>query len=101
MILSIEENGQLTLKDHSNFKQFSIVDPYGQVEGSADFSELSRQCDEDHYWLHAESIIELSDGKSDSAWLENFWNMLRAVEAYGYSDVENKMIKAHLTTDNK
>ncbi|MFT5502802.1 MAG: hypothetical protein ACI845_000661 [Gammaproteobacteria bacterium] len=101
MILCIEENNKLTLKDHLDFKHFSIADPYDQVENSLSFKELSESCGDDHYWLNAELIIGLSDGRDDSKWLTNFWDMLRAVEAYGYSDIENKKIKAHLVTDKK
>jgi hypothetical protein len=101
MIVSIEKNGQLKLLEQSDFKHFSILDSDGQINSSTEFSDIAEPSEDNHYWLKAESIIRLSNDRDDPEWVENFWGMLKAVEAYGYSDIENKRIKAHLTTDKK
>jgi hypothetical protein len=32
----------------------------------------------------------------DPEWIEAFWKMLTTVEKYGYSDLKNRRIKAHI-----
>ena len=97
MNLCIEQNGKLRLEEHLDFKKFAIVDTFNQIEGSKDFAAISESCQDNHYWIDANAVIDLCSEK-DEQWVENFWNMLRAVEAYGYSDVKAGKIKAHVST---
>jgi hypothetical protein len=55
--------------------------------------ELSLQ---EHYWLDADVVLDVSGRGDDQQWVEQFWEMLTKVEAYGYSDMTNKRVKAHL-----
>jgi hypothetical protein len=52
--------------------------------------------EEQHYWLDANAVVSLSGRKGDQQWLAGFWDMLAKVEAYGYSDMEKKRVKAHV-----
>lgn len=52
--------------------------------------------EEGHYWLDADVVLDVSGRGDDQQWVEQFWEMLTKVEAYGYSDMTNKRVKAHL-----
>ena len=52
--------------------------------------------EEQHFWLDANAVIELSGRKEDASWVGQFWEMLTKVEAYGYADMANKIVKAHV-----
>ncbi len=52
--------------------------------------------EEEHYWLDADVVLDVSGRGDDQQWVEQFWEMLTKVEAYGYSDMTNKRVKAHL-----
>lgn len=52
--------------------------------------------EEGHYWLDADGVLELSGRGDDQQWVKQFWDMLAKVEAYGYSDMTNKRVKAHV-----
>jgi hypothetical protein len=99
MYIQIAGDGSLSLEDCDNMKAFSIVEP---VDASATgkavtaLSAIAEPAEENHYWIDAEAVVQLSSQGGNPQWLENFWNMLKQVEAYGYSDVENKRIKAHV-----
>lgn len=52
--------------------------------------------EEEHYWLDADVVLDVSGRGDDQQWVEQFWEMLTKVEAYGYSDMTNKRVKAHV-----
>ena len=58
--------------------------------------EIATPAAEQHYWLDADAMVELSGRKDDQQWVAGFWDMLAKVEAYGYSDMEKKQVKAHV-----
>jgi hypothetical protein len=97
MYIQITQDGELSLEDIDNMKAFSIIEvvPGQSVTALAD---IAVPAEGDHYWIDAEAVIRLSSRAEDPHWLENFWAMLKMVEAYGYSDMENKRIKAHVET---
>ena len=43
-----------------------------------------------------EAEVKISGRGDDPQWVKNFWDMLTKVEAYGYSDMTKKRVKAHL-----
>lgn len=95
MHIFIADSGELTLRDSDNMRAFSIVE---ENSGSAArwLADIAMPAAEHHYWLDANAVIELSGRMQDQAWVEGFWDMLASVEAYGYSDMENKRVKAHV-----
>ncbi len=95
MYISIAANGQLSLEDSDNMRTFSIVE---EESGSAatQLSAIASAAEEDHYWLDAEAVVELSGRKDDPHWVKGFWDMLAKVEAYGYSNMDKKRVKAHV-----
>ena len=98
MYILIAVDGSLSLEDIDNMKSFSIVDN-NQNSTSSAFSAMAQAAEENHYWIDADSVIELSSKGGDQQWLEGFWDMLKKVEPYGYSDLVNKRIKAHVETE--
>ncbi len=95
MYIFIAAGGELTLRDSDNMRAFSIVE---EINGSAaeSLAAIGVAAAEQHYWLDASAVIELSRRMQDETWIKEFWNMLAKVEAYGYSDMENKRVKAHV-----
>lgn len=95
MFLLIDSKGGLSLEDSDNCREFSVVE---EVDGTAAaaLAAIAEPAEADHFWLDAEAVIELSGRKQDQVWVEGFWDMLEKVQAYGYSDMAAKRVKAHL-----
>ncbi len=95
MYILVASNGQLSLEDSENMRAFSIVE---KESGSAarQLSAIATAAEEDHYWLDADAVVGLSGRKDDQQWIKGFWDMLAKVEAYGYSDMEQRRVKAHV-----
>ena len=82
-------------------KSFAVVESTGAADSGKAIHALSAisTADKDnHYWIDANAVIALSAKSGDVMWLEAFWNMLRQVEAYGYSNMDKKLVKAHVKT---
>ena len=95
MYILINQQGRLSLEQHNDMKQFSIVD-HSKGKHQQQFLEIAEPAEENHYWINAEPVIDLSPANSDPGWRDDFWAMLKSVEKYGYSDLKNKRIKAHV-----
>jgi len=95
MYLLITANGQLSLKDSDNMSAFSIVEEESGLAATQLYT-IATPAEDQHYWLDADAVVELSGREDDQQWVKGFWDMLVKVEAYGYSDMEKKRIKAHL-----
>lgn len=95
MYLLIAANGQLSLEDSDNMRAFSIVEEQSGL-ASTQLTAIATPAAEQHYWLDADAMVELSGRKDDQQWVAGFWDMLAKVEAYGYSDMEKKQVKAHV-----
>lgn len=95
MHVLIAVDGTLSLGDVDNLKGFSIVESDAELTANA-LAKIGEPAEENHYWLSAEAVLALSPRKDDQEWVDGFWAMLRKVEAYGFSDMENKRVKAHV-----
>ena len=95
MYILIAANGQLSLEESDNMRAFSIVEAEGGTAVTR-LAAIATPAEAQHYWLDADAVIELSGRKDDQQWVAGFWDMLARVEAYGYSDMENKRVKAHV-----
>jgi len=96
MYILIAADGELSLQDSDNMRAFSIRE---DEAGSAArwLAQMATPADEaQHYWLDADAVLELSGRRGDQQWVKQFWDMLTKVEAYGYSDMTNKRVKAHV-----
>jgi len=93
--LLIAANGKLSLKDSDNMRAFSIVEEENGL-AAAQLSAIATPAEEQHYWLDADALVELSGRADDQQWVDGFWAMLAGVAAYGYSDMENRRVKAHV-----
>ena len=99
MHVLIAADGALSLEDVDNLKGFSIVEADGgseQGKAAMALAEMGEPAEDNHYWLSAEAVIALSPRKDDKAWVDAFWAMLQKAEGYGFSDVANKRVKAHV-----
>lgn len=95
MYLLIAANGQLSLEDSDNMRAFSIIEQDSGL-AATHLSTIATPAEEQHYWLEADAVVELSGRKDDQQWVAGFWDMLAKVEAYGFSDMEKKRVKAHV-----
>ena len=95
MYLLISADSTLSLEDVDNMNGFSIVENSDLTRSSA-FSAIASQAGEGHYWIDIDSVIKLSSRREDQQWVDEFWNMLRKAEPYGYADLVNKRVKAHV-----
>ena len=95
MYVSIDDGGTVSLADSDNLKQFSIQAADGVDVGAA-LGSIAEAAEDNHYWLDADAVIGLSGREADSDWVAGFWTMLEKVEKYGFSDVANRRVKAHV-----
>ena len=96
MFILVNDKGVLSLEDIDNFREFSIVDESDGLS-PASLASIGMPTDDDHYWLDANAVIELSTRAADQQWTDAFWEMLASVEAYGYSNMTEQKVKAHRT----
>ena len=95
MYLNIAENGTLTMEEVNDFKRFHIAgDP-----ASSTFKVIAEDAGDNHYWLNADAIVELSGNVMNQEWCTAFWGMLQKAEPYGFSDIEGRLIKAHVISE--
>lgn len=96
MYILIDADGELSLQDSDNMRAFSIREE--EVGAAARWlaQMATPAAEEQHYWLEADVVLELSGRKDDQQWINGFWDMLTKVEAYGYSDMTKKRVKAHV-----
>lgn len=76
-------------------RAFSIVEEESGTAGKW-LTPVTVSQTEQEFWLDANAVIELSGRMDDQVWVGDFWDMLASVEAYGYSDMQNKRVKAHV-----
>jgi len=93
--LLIAVNGKLSLEDSDNMRAFSIVEEVSGLAATR-LSAIAIPAEEQHYWLDADAVVELSGRGDDQQWVAGFWDMLASVEVYGYSDMKKKRVKAHV-----
>ena len=96
MYISFAADGEISLQDCDNLRAFSIRE---DETGAAArwLAQVATPADEEqHYWLDADVVLDLSGRSDDEQWVKQFWEMLTKVEAYGYSDMTNKRVKAHV-----
>ena len=99
MFIQIDTNGDLTLQDVDNFKDFSIIDQSNASQHQT-LNQISTAAEDNHFWIDAEAVINLSEKKTDQEWVDNFWNMLKGAEPYGYSNLSDKKVKAHIESND-
>jgi hypothetical protein len=97
MYLLINENGDCTLQEPEDLKRFSIVNQFSRDTADT-LRDIAEPAEENHFWINADAIITLSGQARDGEWVEAFWSMLKAVEPYGYADLERGRVKAHVET---
>jgi hypothetical protein len=99
LYLKISVEGAISLEDHDDFTLFNILAENKNsvvLTTSEDFLLISEDAGNDHYWLDAKAVAELSPKNEDRVWLESYWLMLAKAAPFGYFDSVNCKIKAHL-----
>ena len=97
MYILIDQNGSLSLQDVDNMKEFSIRAENENVDRSKLLS-IAQPAEDDHYWINRAFVIQLSEKAADHEWLEQFNQMLKMVEPYGYYNSETNKIKVHFVS---
>jgi hypothetical protein len=95
MYIQIGADGNITLEDIDNMRAFSIVEKQAGTAHDS-LSDLGEVAEDNHYWLDANAVINLSGRSDDVDWVKQFWDMLSKAEPYGYSDVAGQRVKAHI-----
>ena len=95
MYILINSGDAPSLEDSDNFREFSIVEQAGGEAADA-LADIAEPAEDDHFWLDANAVIELSGRNDDQSWVDSFWEMLEKVQAYGYSNMTTQQVKAHL-----
>jgi hypothetical protein len=100
MYILVTKKGDLELCDSDNMRVFSIVFevPSAPVSALTEIGALA--ADNDHYWLDADAVEELSVRNKDQQWVLDFRAMLESVEPYGYYDRAANRVKAHVQQAN-
>lgn len=101
MFLMIDENGSLSLQEVEDLKSFSVVeaqDASEKAKASSAISHIAEPAEDNHYWIDADAVIQMSSMKDDKQWVDSFWEMLDKVAPYGYYDAATKRVKAHVET---
>lgn len=95
MYILIAGDGSISLQDSENMGAFSV---HEEVEGAAvtALAKFAVAAENQHLWIDADAVVELAGRQQDSQWVERFWEMLAKVEAYGFSDMHGRRVKAHV-----
>jgi len=98
VLIKIREDQTLSLEEEEDFKGFCIRTENSKVDLSA-LDAITERIEDGKYWLDARSVIALSRKSTDKDWLEQFWDMLKGAEPYGFSDFKAQLIRAHIEQD--
>ena len=96
MYILIAVDGELSLQDSDNMRTFSIREDEPGSAARWLAQMVTPAAEAQHYWIDADAVLELSGRRDDQQWVKGFWDMMAKVEAYGYSDMTNKRVKAHV-----
>ena len=95
MYIRVAADGELSLQDSDNLRAFAIREDKPGIAATL-LAPIASATDDDHYWLDADAVVELSGRKADQTWVSAYWSMLASVADYGYYDEANKRVKAHV-----
>ena len=95
MYLQVAQDGELQLRECENFRSLAIVCAHAQAPLNR-LDSIATVAEDDHYWLDAAALEELSGRKHDQQWVREFRAMLASVAPYGYYDAKNNKVKAHV-----
>ena len=98
MLIKIKEDQSLSLEEEYNFKAFCIRTENPNTDLSP-LEKITERIEDGNYWLDAHGVIALSSKSTDKEWLNQFWDMLKCAEPYGFADVEAQLIRAHIEYD--
>lgn len=99
MYIRIAAGGEPSLQDTDNMRAFSVFEEVAG-ESAIGLAEIGIPDDDDHYWLDADAVVQLSGRKDDLLWVGRFRDMLAAAAAYGYYDEATDRVKAHVEHDD-
>lgn len=95
MYILIDQNGSLSMQDVDNMKAFSVRAQSEDVDRSK-LLAIAQPAEDEHYWIAVDAVINFTERSTDPIWLEEFSQMLKKVEPYGYYDTNTQKVKAHL-----
>jgi len=95
MYIQIRADGNISLEDSDNMRAFSIVEERKDTAHDS-LASIGEAAEDNHYWLDANAVVDLSGRKNDLDWVNQFWDMLAKSEPYGYSDMAGQRVKAHI-----
>ena len=98
MLIRVREDQSLVLEEEENFKGFCIRVKDLDTNISA-LDVITNRIEDSNYWLDTQGVIALSSKSTDKKWLNQFWDMLKSAEPYGFADVEAQLIRAHIEYD--
>jgi hypothetical protein len=100
MYIRVAADGELSLQESDNLRAFSIRED-SRGDAARRLAHIASLAEDNHYWLDADAVLELSGRKLDQSWVSAYWDMLASVAAFGYYDEANKRVKAHVEHNDK
>ena len=98
MLIRVRKDQSLTLEEEDDFKGFCIRVKDLDTNISA-LDVITNRIEDSNYWLDAQGVIALSSKSTEKEWLNQFWDMLKRAEPYGFADLEAQLIRAHIEYD--
>lgn len=93
MIIAIDANGIVNLKEASDFKGFKVTTPNSDAAFLTKALAIAGRYDGSHAWIAQSWLIE--QGKAEGAgWREGFDKMAAYAQSKGW--IENGAIRAHV-----
>ena len=81
-------------------RAFSIV-AESTLAPLTSLQKIATSAEQNHYWLDAAAVEELSGRGNDQQWIDQFRAMLASVAPYGYYDQTTNRVKAHVEYTNE
>lgn len=99
MIIAIEEDGRLSLRDSDDFRRFEIEvmsSRLGSADAAAALVPLGEVTDDGHAWIGEAALMKLAGRQQDEEWLRNFAAMKDKARKFGWVDDDRRAIRAHI-----
>jgi hypothetical protein len=99
MIIAIEEDGRVSLRDPDDFRRFEIEVAsarLGSAAVAAALAPLGEVSDDGHAWIGEAQLMRLAGRQRDEEWLRHLAAMKDKARKFGWVDDGRCAIRAHI-----